>query len=115
MGGSERAGVGVQPVGLRTPNLVALNCAAMHGGNMNTASAAPMVPDLLMPWLKPGAAAHLRFSKLTDRAFRVEVVDSPEVSFPGPLAMVGFARQFNQDPILGTDELMQELREGDAD
>lgn len=34
-------------------------------------------------------------------------------SVPVPQAMFGFARQFHQEPIPSTEEIMRELREGD--
>ncbi|MGV3663399.1 MAG: hypothetical protein ACO1TE_24725 [Prosthecobacter sp.] len=77
---------------------------------MNTA-----VPDILAQWFKPGAAHHLRCSRVTDREFRIEILDEPATSIPGPLAMMGYARQFNPETVPSTNEIMRDLREGDAD
>ncbi|HEY1052758.1 MAG TPA: hypothetical protein VGE39_23480, partial [Prosthecobacter sp.] len=80
-----------------------------------TTTAFPAVPDILAQWFKPGAAEHLRCSRVTDREFRVEILDAPPTQIPGPLAMMGYARQFSQETTCDTDEIMRELREGEAD
>lgn len=82
---------------------------------MNTTTAFAAVPDILSQWFKPGAAEHLRCSRVTDREFRIEILDEPATQIPGPLAMMGYARQFNPEEARSTDDIMSELREGDDD
>lgn len=73
------------------------------------------LPDVLLQWFKPEAASHLRCSQVSDHEFRVEVIQDTPASVPGPLAMLGYARQFHPGSVPSTDEIMRELREGDRD
>ena len=73
------------------------------------------IPDSLLKWLKPDAVNHLRCSQVSDHEFRVEIMDVTPAAVPGPLAMLGYARQFHQGIMPGTDEVMRELRAGDDD
>lgn len=73
------------------------------------------IPESLLQWVKPDAVNHLRFSQVSDHEFRVEIVDTLPAAVPGPLAMLGYARQFYQGVVPGTDEVMREMREGDDD
>ena len=61
--------------------------------------------------LKTGA--RLRWRRVSDNVFHVEAVKPKRK--PNPLAMLGFAKQFNPTEKRGTDAIMRELREGDAD
>ena len=61
--------------------------------------------------LKPGQKLH--WHPVSDTEFRVTVPPLPEA--PGPLAMLGWAHQFNPDDSRTTDQLMRELREGEED
>ena len=45
--------------------------------------------------------------------FRVEIMDEPPAVVPGPVAMIGYARQFQMGAALSTDEVMRELRAGE--
>ena len=78
-------------------------------------STAPGIPDSLLQWFKPGAADHLRCSRVSDHEFRVEILQASSPAVPGPLAMLGYARQFHPGPGPTTDEVMRELRAGDQD
>ena len=78
-------------------------------------SALRTIPDSLLQWLKPDAVNHLRFSQVSDHEFRVEIMDAPPTAVPGPVAMLGYARQFYQEAVPGTDDVMRELRAGDDD
>ena len=61
--------------------------------------------------LKPGQK--LRWEQVSDTVFRVivETDDNP----PGPLAALGWARQFHAVPPARTDDVLRELRDGDAE
>ena len=71
------------------------------------------IPDSLLQWFKPEAANHLRCSQVSDHEFRVEIMDVPPAAVPGPVAMLGYARQFHSGAVPRTDEVMRELRAGD--
>ena len=73
------------------------------------------IPDALLPWFKPEAAKHLRCSQVSDHAFRVEIIETIPEAVPGPIAMLGYARQFYPDGAPSTDDVMRELRAGDRD
>lgn len=73
------------------------------------------IPDVLRQWFKPEAADHLRCSQVSDHEFRVEIIQAIRAAVPGPLAMLGYARQFHAGAVPTTDEAMRELREGDHD
>ncbi|HBJ87006.1 MAG TPA: sporulation regulator [Verrucomicrobiales bacterium] len=73
------------------------------------------IPHSLLQWLKPDAANHLRCSQVSDHEFRVEIMDAQPAAVPGPVAMLGYARQFYQGTVPGTDEVMRELRAGEND
>ena len=76
-------------------------------------SATLTIPDSLLRWLKPEAVNHLRCSQVSDHEFRVEIMDVPPTDVPGPVTMLGYARQFQTGAVLSTDEVMRELRAGD--
>jgi bifunctional DNA-binding transcriptional regulator/antitoxin component of YhaV-PrlF toxin-antitoxin module len=69
------------------------------------------IPALLRQQLHLETGQKLRWQKVSDREFRVELVDEDKV--PGPLAMLGHARRFQPDDRRGTDAWMRELREGE--
>ena len=48
-------------------------------------------------------------------AGELERVLAERMAGPGPLAMLGYARQFHAGAVPATDEAMRELREGDHD
>jgi hypothetical protein len=73
-------------------------------------TAASGIPGALRPWFKPEAADHLRCSQVSDHEFRVEIIQASPAAVPGPLAMLGYARQFHAGTVPTTDEAMRELR-----
>jgi hypothetical protein len=73
------------------------------------------IPEMLLPWLKPEAAKHLRCSQVSENEFRVEIMDALPADVLGPVAMLGYARRFHEGSVPCTDEVMRELRSGDAD
>ena len=61
--------------------------------------------------LKPGQK--LRWEQVSETEFRVTI--PPDRDAAGPLAALGWARQFHTDEPRPTDEIMLDLREGEAD
>jgi bifunctional DNA-binding transcriptional regulator/antitoxin component of YhaV-PrlF toxin-antitoxin module len=53
----------------------------------------------------------LHWYPVSDQEFRVVVESSEEA--PGPLAVLGWAKRYNRDPLPSSDEALQELREGE--
>lgn len=60
--------------------------------------------------LRPGQK--LRWEQVSGSEFRVVVVQDTEV--PGALGMPGYARRFHPDDPRTTDQILEELREGEA-
>lgn len=59
--------------------------------------------------LKPGQ--QLSWQVVSDTELRVTL--PPPGDVPGPLAVLGYARKFSPDDNRSTDEIMQELRDGE--
>lgn len=73
------------------------------------------LPEALLQWFKPEADKHLRCSQVSENEFRVEIITHTDAPAPGPVAMLGYARQFHPDRVPTTDEVMRELRAGDCE
>ena len=69
------------------------------------------VPAALRQDLKLQPGQKLRWHRVSDREFRVEIVEEGKV--PGPLAMLGYARRFTPGDNRGSDAWLRELREGE--
>ncbi|MCK5802140.1 MAG: sporulation regulator [Lentisphaeria bacterium] len=61
--------------------------------------------------LSPGQCLH--WQAVSETEFRV-TVETP-ADAPGPLAVLGWARRGRSGPVRTSDDIMRELREGDAD
>jgi bifunctional DNA-binding transcriptional regulator/antitoxin component of YhaV-PrlF toxin-antitoxin module len=55
----------------------------------------------------------LRWERVSDTVFRVAVETAEDA--PGPLAALGWARRFSTGPLPRSDDVIRELREGDAE
>lgn len=58
--------------------------------------------------LGPGQSLH--WEQVSDREIRVSI---PDEKAPGPLAMLGYARQIRKSPPRRTADWMKQLREGE--